>query len=226
MVWRVVWQGLTTVRHKAAVFAAVVVSPTAVLVAAGEASQPPPAPDTAAEPVGESGIDNATPVDIVAAPSEVSSAPPDARAAAGLAAGRDARAARWRVVPRFLPAGVASERGLQVRTILAARSISAEFPQIRSIGGVRADSLRWHPNGLALDVMIPDPTSSEGIALGNAVVDFVWRNADRFAVQDTIWRGMYSTPKGPGGSGNGHFDHVHVTTAGGGYPTGKEAYPR
>lgn len=115
---------------------------------------------------------------------------------------------------------------MQVRTILAARSISAEFPQIRNIGGVRQDSLRWHPNGLALDVMIPNPGTADGIALGNAIVGFVWKNADRFAVQDTIWRGVYSTLKGPGGSGNGHFDHVHVTTKGGGYPTGREVYPR
>lgn len=127
---------------------------------------------------------------------------------------------------RILPAGVAPERGLQVRTILAARSISALFPEIQNIGGVRPDGLRWHPNGLALDVMIPNPGSAEGIALGNQIVAFVLKNADRFGMQDAIWRDVYYTPGGPSGSGMGHFDHVHITTTGGGYPTGGEIYAR
>lgn len=135
-------------------------------------------------------------------------------------------ASRWRAIDPSLPAGVASERGLQVKTILTARAVSDAFPQIQQIGGVRADSLRWHPNGLALDVMIPNPTSAEGIRLGNEIVNFVMRNAKRFGIQDAIWRGVYYTPSGPSGSGAGHFDHVHITTTGGGYPTGREIYFR
>lgn len=135
-------------------------------------------------------------------------------------------ASRLRMVSRFLPAGVAPERGLQVRTIQTARSISDNFPQIHQIGGVRADALRWHPNGLALDVMIPNPGSAEGIALGNAIVAYVMENSGRFGVQDTIWRGVYYTPGGRQSGGYGHYDHVHVTTTGGGYPTGSEAYLR
>ncbi|HEY6576856.1 MAG TPA: hypothetical protein VI029_18445, partial [Mycobacterium sp.] len=34
------------------------------------------------------------------------------------------------------------------------------------------------------------------------------------------------TPSGPRGYGAGHYDHVHVTTTGGGYPTGAETYFR
>ncbi|EUA42843.1 hypothetical protein I552_7584 [Mycobacterium xenopi 3993] len=45
-------------------------------------------------------------------------------------------------------------------------------------------------------------------------------NTDRFGIQDAIWRGVYYTPKGARQTGYGHFDHVHVTTIGGGYPTG------
>jgi hypothetical protein len=140
------------------------------------------------------------------------------------------RASRWRVVnrdaPRLLPVGIAPERGLQVKTILAARSISAAFPEIKSIGGVRPDALPWHPRGLALDVMIPNPGSAQGIALGNEIVAFALKNATRFALQDAIWRGTYYTPSGPSGSGYGHYDHVHITTRGGGYPTGDEVYVR
>lgn len=137
-----------------------------------------------------------------------------------------ASASRWRVVSRTLPVGIAPEKGLQVRTILASRSISAAFPEIKNIGGVRPDGLRWHPDGLALDVMIPNPNSEAGIALGDAIVDYVLQNADRFGMQDAIWRGVYYTPEGARSGAYGHYDHVHITTTGGGYPSGKELYLR
>ncbi|MGH3968256.1 MAG: hypothetical protein ACRDTV_09130, partial [Mycobacterium sp.] len=74
----------------------------------------------------------------------------------------------------------------------------------------------------------PNPGSADGIALGNEVVAFVLKNADRFGIQDAIWRGVYYTPDGAqSGAGRyGHFDHVHVTTTGGGYPQGGETYLR
>jgi hypothetical protein len=71
------------------------------------------------------------------------------------------RASRWHVAamnaPQVLISDVAPERGLQVKTILLARTISAVFPEIKSMGGVRPDPLPWHPRGLAIDVMIPNP---------------------------------------------------------------------
>ena len=126
--------------------------------------------------------------------------------------------------PRFLLPGPVSEQGLQVKTILVARAVSAAFPQIRSMIGVRPDAKPWHPSGRAIDFMIPNAGSAEGIALGDAILDFAMRNADRFGIQDVIWRGVYYTPAGPGGSGYGHYDHVHITTIGGGYPSGGEEY--
>ena len=126
---------------------------------------------------------------------------------------------------RSLPAGVASERGLQIKTILVERSVSAAFPQIHTMIGVRPDSKPWHPNGLAVDIMIPNPGSGEGIALGDSILAYAMRNAGRFGVQDVIWRGTYYTPGGgASGSGYGHYDHVHITTTGGGYPSGGEDY--
>jgi hypothetical protein len=140
------------------------------------------------------------------------------------------RASRWHVAsknaPQVLIADVAPEHGLQVKTILVARTISAIFPEIKNIGGVRPDSLPWHPRGLALDVMIPNPSSAAGIALGNEIVAFALKNAGKFSLQDCIWRGTYYTPSGPSGSGYGHYDHVHITTHGGGYPNGGEVYIR
>ncbi|WP_319452870.1 MULTISPECIES: glycoside hydrolase [unclassified Mycobacterium] len=115
-------------------------------------------------------------------------------------------------VPEALPVGVASEVGLQPNTIVAARAVSARFPQIADIDGVRPDSKPWHPSGLAIDIMIPNSSSPEGIALGDEILAFAMANAARFGLQDVIWRGTYYTPGGPAGSGYGHYDHVHITT--------------
>lgn len=166
---------------------------------------------------------------------EIVAAPPASSPAVAQTVGvsamqvQTAVASRWRVIniPQLLPVGIAPERGLQVKTILAARSVHADFPEIREIGGVRPDALRWHPNGLAIDIMIPNPSSAHGIALGNRIVAYALKNADRFALQDAIWRGTYYTPGGGAKAGGyGHYDHVHLTTKGGGYPTGGELYLR
>jgi hypothetical protein len=114
-------------------------------------------------------------------------------------------------IPEALPVGVASEAGLQPNAVLAARAVSAQFPQISEIDGVRPDSKPWHPSGLAIDIMIPNPESPEGIALGDQIKAFALSNAGRFGLQDVIWRGTYYTPAGPQASGYGHYDHVHIT---------------
>jgi len=130
-----------------------------------------------------------------------------------------------------LPAGVAPENGLQVKTIWAARAISLLFPQITAIGGYRQDPLKWHPNGLAIDVMIPNPDSPEGIELGNQIAGFALANSKRWGIDDVIWRhAIYlGADKGEwmsemGSETANHFDHVHIATDGGGYPTGNEKY--
>lgn len=130
-----------------------------------------------------------------------------------------------------LPAGVAPEQGLQVETVLAARAVSARFPQILDIGGVRADSLKWHPDGLAIDVMIPNYATAEGKALGDRIVAYALANADRWEVNHVIYRQEIYSPGGShermpdrGGVTANHFDHVHIATNGGGFPTGHETY--
>ena len=130
-----------------------------------------------------------------------------------------------------LPAGVAPENGLQVKTIWAARAISLLFPQITTIGGYRQDALRWHPNGLAIDVMIPDHNSPEGIELGDQIAGYALANAKRWGVDHVIWRqkiypgiGKPSWTANLGNETANHYDHVHIATDGGGYPTGHETY--
>ncbi|WNG90105.1 glycoside hydrolase [Mycobacterium sp. ITM-2016-00317] len=136
-----------------------------------------------------------------------------------------------RVFDLALPAGVAPEGGLQVKTIWAARAISAMFPEIKTIGGYRQDPLKWHPNGLAIDVMIPNHNSEQGIELGNQIAGYALANAKRWGVLHVIWRqGFYPGIGAPswtadyGSETLNHFDHVHIATDGGGYPTGDESY--
>ncbi|OBI50031.1 glycoside hydrolase [Mycobacterium kyorinense] len=130
-----------------------------------------------------------------------------------------------------LPAGVAPEQGLQVKTIWAARAISVLFPQITTIGGYRQDALQWHPNGLAIDVMIPNHHTPEGIELGNQIAGYALANARRWGVLHVIWRqkfypgiGAPSWTADYGSETLNHYDHVHIATNGGGYPSGRETY--
>jgi hypothetical protein len=144
---------------------------------------------------------------------------------------------RWRVVDADpvaeFPVGDASEYGLQVQTILTARAISELFPEIPGIGGYRVDPLRWHPEGLAIDVMIPNWQTVEGKDLGDQIVAFVMANAERLGIQHAIWRGVFYSHDNTRGVAHGdghkhgdHYDHVHIATFGGGYPKGHEIYYR
>jgi hypothetical protein len=130
-----------------------------------------------------------------------------------------------------LPVGIAPEQGLQIHTIWVARAISVMFPEITTIGGARQDALKWHPNGLAIDVMIPNHNTDAGIELGNQIAGLALANAKRWGVIHVIWRqGFYpgiGAPSWTADYGNetaNHYDHVHIATDGGGYPTGQESY--
>ena len=134
-------------------------------------------------------------------------------------------------VRRALPAGVCDEQGLQVQTILAERAISKRFPEIKEMSGVRPDSMKWHPNGLAIDVVIPNWDTPAGRALGDRIVDYVFANADRFGLEYVIWQQTYRPASGSphlmenrGSPDANHYTHVHISSYGGGYPKGGENY--
>lgn len=218
----------TVQQRRRPVALAALIAPAAFFIAAGadvSPQFPEPVAQTAPPPEPEMCC-----AQVVAAPIAFSAAPNAALAGVPVV-DETQSASRWRIVKpvepvRPLPRGVAPEEGLQVKTIYAARAVSAVFPEIKSIGGVRPDAMRWHPEGLAIDIMVPNPSSAAGIALGNKIVAFVLKNAVRFSLQDVIWRGVYYTPAGPRGSDAGHYDHIHITTHGGGYPKGGELYFR
>ena len=123
-------------------------------------------------------------------------------------------------------AGKASDTGLQRDTIAANHAVSEAFPPIEQIGGFRPDPLHEHDEGLALDIPFPgDPTSPEGIALGDAMRDFLLSRADELGIDHVLWRQhIYradgtSEPMEPRDSDlANHVTHLHVTTKGGGYP--------
>ena len=185
---------------------------------AAPASAVAAAPPTAAPPAG--------PVPVAAGTPAVAST--TATEAELLAASAPVAAQDFQVE---LPPGLAPEAGLQIHTIWAARAISMMFLDIKTIGGVRQDALRWHPEGLAIDVMIPNYHTPEGIELGNQIAGFALANAKRWGVLHVIWRqGFYpgiGAPSWTADYGNetaNHFDHVHIATDGGGYATGRETY--
>jgi len=193
---------------------AALVMPAAAFVSAGTATHP---------------ITTAAEVDICCA--QVVLAEPTVPHPSSLIVAEAAESSRAKVRTIALPVGVAAERGLQVDTILAERAVSAAFPEIHTMTGVRPDSLRWHPEGLALDVMVPDYGSSAGKALGDRILSYVLANARKFDLNHVIWRQAIYFPDGTahqmpdyGGPDANHYTHVHISTNGGGYPTGKEAY--
>jgi hypothetical protein len=202
-------------------FAATLVVSAAMLYAQSTETRccvkaPPPKP--AAAPVSPSPVPVAAPPLQTASPAEAHLLTADAPIAAQ----------QFQFV---LPPGVAPEKGLQVKTIWAARAISVLFPQITTIGGFRQDALKWHPNGLAIDVMIPNHGSPDGIELGNQIAGFALANAKRWGINHVIWQqkiypgvGKGSWTADYGNETANHYDHVHIATDGGGYPTGHETY--
>jgi len=154
--------------------------------------------------------------------------PEEAQALAALAATAPTSAVDFKFP---LPPGVAFEAGLQIHTIWAARVIAVLFPEITTIGVYRQDPLPWHPNGLAIDVMIPNHHTPEGIQLGNQIAGYALANARRWGINHVIWRQrIYPGVGAPNWTANygnetaNHYDHVHIATDGGGYPTGHEIY--
>jgi uncharacterized protein YraI len=114
--------------------------------------------------------------------------------------------------------GNAVESGLTADAVRVHRAICAQFPQIKSFGGVRADSLPEHPSGRALDAMVSDAS------LGRQIADWVRANRKQLGVSEIIyaqriwtvqrggegWRSMSDR----GSASANHYDHVHVTVYG------------
>lgn len=107
--------------------------------------------------------------------------------------------------------GSSVESGLKTNTIKIYRSVCANFPRITTYGGVRADSLPYHPSGRALDIMTSDA------AYGNQITAFLIAHASEFNIDHIIFRQRLWVPgqgwsmmSDRGGATANHYDHVHV----------------
>lgn len=116
--------------------------------------------------------------------------------------------------PRF------NEANLQVNSVRAGRGGAANFPQVTSIGGWRANggAATDHPEGRAIDLMIPEWQGSQGKQLGDEIVGHFLANADFYEVDYVIWRQHITFADGTGYQmedrgtpTENHYDHVHVT---------------
>ncbi|MCW3471838.1 M23 family metallopeptidase [Rhodococcus pyridinivorans] len=123
-----------------------------------------------------------------------------------------------------LPPSAGSEQGLQVDAKKLARALHLRFgDRIASIGGWRADGgyATDHTEGRAVDAMIANYRSGDGVALGDEITDYVLANADALGVEYVIWRQTYYPVGGApslmdnrGSETQNHFDHVHITVRG------------
>ena len=97
-----------------------------------------------------------------------------------------------------------------------------KFPQIKTIHGWRASSAYSsdHPNGRAIDIMIPSYKSNK--ALGDKIAQYFIDNHKSLKVKYVIWRQRnYTITRGKwvhmsdrGGDTANHYDHVHVSFTG------------
>lgn len=93
--------------------------------------------------------------------------------------------------------------------------IGQAFPQIKDIGGYRAnDPYPDHPSGRALDIMVPDK------ATGDQVNAWLQQNAQAIGLDYSLWNqtnwkpGQGGTPMEDRGSPTeNHMDHVHAMLA-------------
>ncbi len=86
--------------------------------------------------------------------------------------------------------------GLAPNARALAQYITATYPGVQSIGGVRPDARPDHPSGHAIDIMI-----GSDMGLGDAINADVTGQSGRFGVVYTMWRVA------------DHFNHVHVTVS-------------
>ena len=105
------------------------------------------------------------------------------------------------------------ESGLTPAGTAAYRAVCAEFPEVSSYGGRRADPGSDHNSGNAVDIMISGST-------GDAITDYLIKNKDRLNVKYVIWeQKIYASYTGWSGRAMedrgsvtaNHYDHVHVS---------------
>ncbi|WP_130866164.1 SH3 domain-containing protein [Acidipropionibacterium timonense] len=120
----------------------------------------------------------------------------------------------------LMAGGSSGLQGLRPSATKIVNDVIAHFPRIRTIYGIRADSLPDHPSGHAVDLMLPNYRANE--TLGWTIANYYKAHAKALGVQYIIfhqhiwniardsegWRLMADR----GGDTANHMDHVHITT--------------
>lgn len=119
------------------------------------------------------------------------------------------------------PASPGVEKGLQANALKVLAEVRQQFPQIRTIYGVRPDAIPDHPSGRALDLMIPSYESAEGRALGKQIADWAKANRKSLGIEYIIWdQHIWSVARSSegwrwmadrGGDSANHRNHVHIS---------------
>ncbi|HIW29122.1 MAG TPA: hypothetical protein H9987_03800 [Candidatus Luteococcus avicola] len=115
-----------------------------------------------------------------------------------------------------------STAGLSANAVKVIQAINGDFPEITSIGGLRSGSdAQDHGTGHAVDLMIPDYSTSEGKALGDEIAAYLQEHAEELGVKYVIWsQHIWSVQRSSegwramsdrGGVTANHYDHVHVS---------------
>ncbi|WP_152365707.1 septal ring lytic transglycosylase RlpA family protein [Microlunatus speluncae] len=123
----------------------------------------------------------------------------------------------------------ADEKGLQNNTVKVHRAILEHFPQVKTFYGVRPGS--WnaeHRDGRAIDIMVPNYSSSSGKALGDDIAAWLKKNHKSLGINYLIWQqriwNIERNGEGwrwmadRGDDSANHYNHVHVTTYSSGHP--------
>lgn len=128
------------------------------------------------------------------------------------------------------PAEVGSEDQLQVDAVRGMRTVVAQFPEVKTIGGWRSNGggSTDHPSGRAIDAMVP--MDSAGRELGDRIADYFIEHAEELNVVSVIWQqrywegGQWSDMADEGDPTQNHMDHVHVSFQGNGAPNADTSY--
>lgn len=113
--------------------------------------------------------------------------------------------------------------GAQIDTIAIGYAVEQAFGITNQDFYASPDGYNEHSSGEAVDIIV----GAGNDAVGNAVKDFAIANAAAYGVQYALWHQTTWNPDGSsspmenrGSPTQNHMDHVHIRTAGGGFPPG------
>lgn len=124
------------------------------------------------------------------------------------------------------PTDSPAENGLTPDALLVLRCVNSTFGP-HTYGGVgnrASNPSSDHPSGRAVDIMIEDWASADGIANGDAIAEWITQHYRELGVTYVIWRARiwepdtgwrpYRHPSGATDHTSLHMDHVHASVHG------------